>query len=311
MKVKELVIAALLLLSAVTAISYLIRRGKETAEQKPAAQHPDTTLITANWHCTQISVQETPGKKTQSAVGGKGKFWPTGSVLRVGFIGGTATQIAAVKQYAPEWTQYANLRFDFPTTGPYEIRISFSAVGGAWSYVGTDAKNISQASATMNLGWISRDVISHEFGHALGLFHEHQNPQGGICWNEANVIRDLSGPPNNWTEDMIRYNVLRRFNTADVLTTAWDKTSVMHYSIPASWTCNNVAIPGGSVISSGDKEFIRAAYPGAQPPTDAVTITGANADLIVSLLNARQSEADTTAARIRRSIVQIKSILKR
>ena len=40
----------------------------------------------------------------------------------------------------------------------------------------------------MNYGWIDADspeeelrsVVLHEFGHALGLIHEHQNPLSGI-----------------------------------------------------------------------------------------------------------------------------------
>jgi len=40
-------------------------------------------------------------------------------------------------------------------------------------------------------------------------------------------------------------------------------------------------------------------------------LTGADVDLIVALLNARQSEIDTTAARFRRSSAQIKTVLKR
>ena len=295
------------------AMTHCTNNGTNDPEQKPKPPIVtiDTAQMTPNWYCATIEQPELPGKKTQRAVGAKGKFWPTGTVLKIGFIGGTTSQIAAVKQYAPEWTQYANLKFEFPAAGPYDLRVAFNAGGGAWSYVGTDAKSIPQASPTINLGWIGRDVIYHEFGHAIGLFHEHQNPAGGICWNEANVIRDLSGPPNNWTEAMIRFNVLNKFNPNDVLTTPWDKTSIMHYSIPASWTCNNTAIPGGTVISSTDAAFVKTLYPGAQPPTGSITLTGADVDLIVALLNARQSEIDTTAARFRRSSAQIKNVLKR
>lgn len=263
-----------------------------------------------DWFCSSIEVPT--AAKVQRAVGGKSKFWPVGTTLKIGFIGGTASQIAAVKQYAPEWTQYANLKFEFATSPPYDIRIAFNSANGAWSYVGTDNKSIQgQTTPTMNLGWIGRDVICHEFGHAIGLFHEHQNPTGGICWNEPNVISDLSGSPNNWTVAMIRFNVLDKLDPATVLTSPWDKNSIMHYPIPASWTCNNVAIPGGAVISQADKDFIKLRYPGAVPPTTDITLTGAQIDNIVSLLNARQLEADTMAARLRRSNDQIKKSLKR
>ena len=230
--------------------------------------------------------------------------------MKVGFIKATPDQIAAVKKYAPEWSQYANVKFDFDAAPPYDLRVAFDEDNGAWSYVGTDAKHIPQSKPTINLGWLGRDVICHEFGHALGLYHEHQNPTGGICWNRANVIKDLSGPPNNWTVRMIQSNVLNKINPNDVLTTPWDKFSIMHYPIPASWTCNNTAIPGGVVISPTDILFIKSIYPGATPPTNIVTLSGQQVEQITALLDARQSEADTTAARLRRTIEQIKLTIK-
>ena len=71
----------------------------------------------------------------------------------------------------------------------------------------------------MNYGWLTptsdddelRRVVLHEFGHALGLIHEHQNPEGGIQWNEPAVKADLSGPPNNWDDETIRHNVLDHY----------------------------------------------------------------------------------------------------
>jgi len=35
-----------------------------------------------------------------------------------------------------------------------------------------------------NQPWIDLGTVLHEFGHALGLIHEHQNPaSGGFKWN--------------------------------------------------------------------------------------------------------------------------------
>ena len=67
----------------------------------------------------------------------------------------------------------------------------------------------------MNLGFLDGGTAGHEFGHAIGLAHEHQNPAGGIEWNEARVIQDLSGPPNNWDEAQIRHNVLKKYEVKE------------------------------------------------------------------------------------------------
>ena len=60
--------------------------------------------------------------------------------------------------------------------------------GGSWSYIGTDAATIPKESFTMNLGFVDRSTILHEFGHSIGLIHEHQSPfKGGFEWNKDEV----------------------------------------------------------------------------------------------------------------------------
>jgi len=44
-----------------------------------------------------------------------------------------------------------------------------------------------------------------------GLVHEHQNPAGGIQWNEAVVIREAAKSPNFWDEATTRHNNLRKY----------------------------------------------------------------------------------------------------
>lgn len=282
----------------------------DTDTEKPSIETATASVAPPNWFCSTIEIPET---KTSRAVGGKTKFWATGTVLKIGFFNATASQIATVKTHAAEWVGpgAANLTFTYPSAGPYDIRIGVVPALGAWSYVGNDAKLVSQTSVTMNLGWIASDVIKHEFGHALGLYHEHQNPNGGICWNETNVITSLSGPPNNWSVAQIRFNVLDRIDPTTVLTTPWDRVSIMHYNIPSNWTCNNVSIPGGTTISQNDKDFIRARYPGVVVPSTGVTLTASQVDNIIALLNARKIESDTNAARLNRTIVDVKKILNR
>lgn len=271
----------------------------EDNQNKPKTPPIVSTDTSVTWVCKTIEVPTEP--KAPRAVGAKGKFWPVGTVLKVGFLDGTPNQIATVKANAVEWFQYANLGIDWVTDATKaDLRISFNPGSGAWSYVGTDNKLV-KTGPTMNLGWQAPDAIKHEFGHALGLYHEHQNPEGGICWVESNVIKDLSGPPNNWSVAMIRYNVLDKHDPKNVVTTPWDKTSIMHYGIPGTWVCNGIGIPGGKTISSTDRTFIATIYPGKNPGGQGVTLTEAQVNTILQTLDARAIEADTMAARLKRT----------
>jgi hypothetical protein len=196
-----------------------------------------------------------------------GKLWMNGSTLRVRFMGGTPEQQAKVREQAAWWTAHANLSFDFNNAGDAEIRIAFDPTKGAWSYVGTDCRGIPVDQPTMNLGFMDGGTVAHEFGHAIGLMHEHQNPAGGIEWNEAAVIRDLSGPPNNWSEATIRHNVLNKYRADQVNGTAFDPDSVMLYFFPDEWVRSGVGTRANPVLSATDKAFIGSAraYPKPAP----------------------------------------------
>jgi hypothetical protein len=192
-----------------------------------------------------------------------GKLWINGSTLRIRFLGGTQQQHDMVRRYAPQWTQYANLNFDFGNVVDAEIRIAFED-DGAWSYIGTDAKGIHVSQPTMNFGWLDEAVVLHEFGHAIGLGHEHQNPDGGIKWNEPVVIRDLSGPPNRWDIATIRHNVLHKYSHDQVNGTDFDPKSIMLYSFPVEWTLDGFHSESNLKLSDTDESFVASAvmYPG-------------------------------------------------
>ena len=196
------------------------------------------------------------------------KLWINGSTLRVRFIGGSTTERNMVKRIAPLWAEWANLKLTFGDDIASEIRVAFDQSAGAWSYIGTDASDVPANEPTMNLGWVDQSVILHEFGHALGLAHEHQNPQGGIVWNEPAVIADLSGPPNYWDEQTIRHNVLERYRFDQINGTAFDMDSIMLYSFPASWTLSGFSAKANEALSAVDQAFVGSAqmYPGTGVP---------------------------------------------
>jgi hypothetical protein len=189
------------------------------------------------------------------------KLWPNGSTLRVRFMEGTEAQQRLALEQARWWSEFANLRFVPSDATDAEIRVAFDPSDGAWSYIGTDCSSIPTDQPTMNLGFQDGGTSAHEFGHAIGLGHEHQNPQGGLQWNEPEVIRDLSGPPNSWTVGQIRSNVLTKYSVDQIQGTAFDADSIMLYAFPSRWTTNGVGTHANDILSAQDRAFIATRYP--------------------------------------------------
>jgi hypothetical protein len=197
--------------------------------------------------------------------------WAAGDVITVSFLDGDASVQEKVKRVAQTWTApgMANLSLDFRKDNNTLVRISFK-YSGSWSVIGTTCRQITDHSKpTMNFGWLTpastddeiHRVVLHEFGHALGLIHEHQNPGGAIKWNKDAVIRDLSGPPNNWSMDVINHNMFEPYARSETNFTSLDRSSIMMYPIPASWTLDGFSVGLNSDLSANDKKFIQAQYP--------------------------------------------------
>jgi hypothetical protein len=203
-----------------------------------------------------------------------GKEWINGSILRVKFLEGSADQQGEVLSKIKNWENTCNIKFRVVEDGPSDIRITFNPDDGSWSYIGTDCRHIDQSQPTMNLGWLDGGVIEHEFGHALGFSHEHQNPSGGIEWNEQQVIKDLSGPPNFWDELTVRHNVLSKYSYDQIRGTIFDPLSIMCYSFPSNWTKNGITIRENDKLSLEDKKFALLMYPKQSNPSINIKVGG-------------------------------------
>ena len=199
----------------------------------------------------------------------KDSKWASGDTISISFLDGTDEQKTLVRRFASEWVEgLANLKLSFLNPPNTDIRISFQ-YEGSWSVIGTTCRNVPKPEPTMNFGWLepgisdseARQVILHEFGHALGLIHEHQNPNQAIDWNKPAVIADLSGPPNNWDQETIQHNMFDVYPPNEVAATKLDSTSIMMYRIPKAWTNDGTSSEFNDKLSETDKKFIRKQYP--------------------------------------------------
>ncbi|PET74810.1 hypothetical protein CN533_05050 [Priestia megaterium] len=202
----------------------------------------------------------------------KFKKWQPGRNIRVRFLDGVPDVQEKVEKYAHQWEKYANIKFIFGNDPDAEIRISFNEKG-SWSYIGTDCLSIvDKNQPTMNYGWLRSDtpeeeysrVVLHEFGHALGCIHEHQNPTTNIPWDEDAVYSYYMGPPNNWTKEQIDQNIFKHYSRTITNFTSFDKKSIMLYAIPNSLTEGDYEVGWNKNLSEMDKQFMNEMYPGNQ-----------------------------------------------
>jgi serralysin len=191
--------------------------------------------------------------------------WTSGSVITVGFLDGDPDLRTKVEAVAQEWLQRAvtTLSFDFHSGLEVPaVRISFKQ-RGQWSMIGTTClASTDPAKPTMNLGGIvtAQDIrrkTLHEFGHVLGLIHEHQVPSVPIEWDRDAVIEDLEGV---WSREMIETNILTPLAAGEVNAIAFDPTSIMIYPIKKRWTKNGFSSDYNLDLSPRDIEFVSTVY---------------------------------------------------
>ncbi len=201
----------------------------------------------------------------------RAKRWPAHQrVLHIRFLDGDPVLHTRVQECATLWTTYANVRFVFDNAPDAVIRISFTP-GASWSYIGTDARDplLRADEPTMNFGWLTPTtpadelarVVLHEFGHALGLIHEHQSPSASIPWNREAVYAYFAGPPNYWSRDEVDRNIFRRYSRLETNAGSFDPDSIMLYPIPPEFTDGRLVVGWNRTLSAGDRATIAAFYP--------------------------------------------------
>ncbi len=198
------------------------------------------TQMEARAEAQRLSFETSPkAAQGMNFIGHEELTWDR-DVVTVAFEGGNPNIYKLIEQTAHQWTQNGgSLSLSFKDgTGRYnrwnktdqtksaDIRISFRSDaydGGYWSVIGKLADGVDADLPTMNYqgfdtvlqsyinspeGWLEsyeRATILHEFGHALGLAHEHFHPDCQSDMKTNRLVRYFMS--TGWTRHQSRFNI--------------------------------------------------------------------------------------------------------
>lgn len=195
------------------------------------------------------------------AVGVKNLAHKPGTELKIQ-INGTQKFKDDVKAVLTNNAQpYINLKFNFVDSGGDVTIDNNYTGGGVTNGLGTKSPSIHISSAQTGL-------VLHEFGHALGMYHEMQNPNIKLTWNQS-VLLSQYGGNKQFVDSQITFTV--QPNTVNA--TPFDKNSVMIYPLPANTNKEGIAMGGINKYTDLDRQWLALSYgkPSQPPPSNPST----------------------------------------
>ncbi len=188
----------------------------------------------------------------QAGVALRTRLWEPGTTLRINFSAEQLMpgELECIRTTLAEIEAVIPLRFRLATNRYYLVNPPHAIVfvnrhtgareEGGFSHVGDEAGRREtmmlrlQAPAGERLTEYecsrNRNTILHEFGHLLGLMHEHQHPDAPAGVREAVFRTNAVG----LREDQVAHNIGPFDPSLNVVTQPYDIASIMHYPFEVS-----------------------------------------------------------------------------
>ena len=267
-----------------------------------------TPLIEKETIAPQDGISHSVVKFATSSEGGRNRAWTTydtvatdaqekfSLILTIEFLDGWTfrDERNLVEKAVKDWTSESNIVPLFVSNGKSDIRVKFDDIKtGEW-HVKTE--NVGAPLGDRNTHWNSNEYTMylatdfsyatalHEFGHALGLVHEHLNPKflEYFKWREDTKLPEFGttqfykkiGDSTGLSSNTDIYHNLFAIREVDEERSSFDMASVMTYYISKEFLEvlpntplgieaafeNNRGIPDNAELSEGDREFIVQCY---------------------------------------------------
>lgn len=137
-----------------------------------------------------------------------------------------------------------------------DITITMVSGGGNWSNLGTDS---ALNKPSMNIDQCQEPIVIHEFCHALGMIHEHQNPKGNpIKWNKPVVYEEYG--KFGYSKQTVDINLLSVMDQSNLNGSVFDPNSIMIYDVPAKFTLDGYSVRRNLWMSDLDSLWLKKIY---------------------------------------------------